>query len=274
MVLSKPAWYGRLPVEASVVGDQVRNAFVAKMLSIGGDVRLLWLPKSSDTTTTTDASRNARVFTYNESLASFDTLMESLGSGRAVVFNGTDEEADVPDNDDFSFGDGEVDQPFSIVALVSVTADANIKTILSKYDLTTGSTAREWVFYLDTSEQPRFRLFDESASAARISRFDATAMSGRHILAATYDGSGASTGLRIYLDAARVDDSDDNNGTYTAMENTAALLRLGATEAAGGGATDFWNGTMSLVMLCAKALSQDEVWAIKEAANGFFDLTL
>jgi hypothetical protein len=272
MVLgTNPAWYGRLPVEGSVVGDQVRNAFVAKLLNIGGDVRLLWLPKSSDTTTTTDASRNARVFTYNESLASFDTLMESLGTGRAVVFNGTDEEADVPDAANLSFGDGAVDKPFSIVALVNL-ADATSSAILTKYDTTSGQ--REWIFQIATSDRPTFQVYDDSASA-RIGRQDATALGQNawHILVATYDGSRASTGLRIYLDGARVDDTDNNTGTYVAMENGTEVVALGYWQTTGT-KQNFFDGKMAMVMLCAKALSQDEVWAIKEAANGFFDLTL
>ena len=72
----------------------------------------------------------------------------------SVAFNGTDEEADTPDATELSFGDGASDQPFSIVALVRVTAGTAVQGILTKYDVTTGSTKREWRFGIDASERP------------------------------------------------------------------------------------------------------------------------
>ena len=44
---------------------------------------------------------------------------------------------------------------------------------------------------------------------------------------ATYDGSGSSTGLKIYLNGSRVDDTTSNVGVYSAMFNTNAPLTIG-----------------------------------------------
>jgi hypothetical protein len=261
-------------------GDRVRQNFIADLFGILGDVRLLWLPGLGDTTTTTDKSRNARVFTYSESLASFDTPPGTQGSGVAVTFNGTDEEADVPDNDDFSFGDGAVDQPFSIVALLEAddATPTAIANILARWDKDTDGELREWRFFLTaTNGYPTLELYDESANAY-IGRQDQTALTANTftLLIATYDGSGASTGINIYVDAVVLDDADSASGSYVAMENLAdkVLLAHGLSAAATPVAEEFWAGQMGLVALCAKELSTDEAWEIRELMNAFFDLSL
>ena len=258
----------RLARAGTPVGDQKRNEFLHNLEHILGDSRLIWLPKKGDTTTTTNASRHARTLSYDASVASRRSL---VGSGVAIEFDGTDDEADTPDQGNLSFGDGAVDQAFSVFALVNLD-DSTSSVVLSKFDTSAGQ--EEWLFELDASDRPRFALYDDSASA-RIGRLDATALaqSAWKLLVATYDGSRASTGMRLYLDGARVDDTDDNVGTYTAMENGTELVALGYRQAAGA-KENFFDGKMALVGLAAKELSEEEVWVLKEAVNGYFDLSI
>ena len=253
-------------------GDQVDRDFITTLLNILGDTRLLLLFGKSGATLT-DKSRNARVLTWSEDVSGFDTPPAELGSGYRVTLNGTDEEGDVPDSDGFSFGDGAADQPFSVAALVRFV-DATESCIVAKWDATTGSELREWLLGTDGSDKLRFLLADES-SDAQIGRSRNTALTENvwQLVVATYDGSGASPGIRIYLDDSRVDDTDGNSGTYTAMENTAQELQMGFFTGASA-ATDFHDGAVALVAVTGKALSQDEVWALKQAVNGCFGLSL
>lgn len=247
---------------------QARREFISALLAITGDTRLLWLPGYTDTLTTTDASRNARVFTYNESIAAFDIRPSIQGYARVVRFNGTDEEADVPDNDDFSFGDGLTDQAFSVVVLCDPDVNTAAMEFLAKEN---SAAAEEWRFGLTAAGDPIFVLTDESATAT-IGRSDATAAGTDWVLlSATYDGSRVLTGVRIYRNAARVDDTNQTTGTYVAMENTAALVHLASRYSV---KARFFDGTLGLVILCAKELSLDENWQIKELVNQFFDLSL
>lgn len=254
-------------------GTQVDREFVRYLLDLAGDTRALWLPGKSGTTLT-DRSLNARVLTWSEEVSGFDTPPAELGSGYEVLFNGADEEGDVPDSDDFSFGDSAADQPFSVFALVRTGADPTNRVIVGKWDLTTSSEDREWVLGADASDRPYLSLYDESANA-QVGRYDATALSAsaRYLLVATYDGTGASAGIRIYLNGARVDDTDSNSGTYEAMENGATKVlvahRIGASAN-----EHFWDGRIALWGVVGKAMSQDEVWALKEASNGYFGLSL
>ena len=89
----------------------------------------------------------------------------------------------------------------------------------------------------------------------------------------TYDGSRASTGIRIYLDGVRVDDTDDNSGTYTAMENGSEVVAVGYRQALGA-KENYFDGKMALVGLIGKVLAEYEVWALKVAVSGYFGLSL
>ena len=264
-------WYQDLALEGTVVGDQKRNEFLNDLESVLGDVRSIWLPGRLNTTTTTDASRFAYAWTYDATIA---TRFAVLGSGASVDFNGTTQEADTPDNDRYSFGNSAVDQPFSIVALVNPDTVNAVRTIVAKWDETTATPLREWWFYMDATGFPSLELWDESADG-QIGREDQIALTASTwvLLGATYDGSSANTGIQLYKNASRVDDTNVSSGTYTAMENSATLPTL-AFHIGAAATEEFWDGRMGLVALTAKVLSVDEWWEIKELCNGFFDLSL
>ena len=257
--------------------EQVRDKFVADMLGIAGACELLWVPGATETTISTDRSRNARVLTYD---ASKEGAYGQQGSGLYLPFDGSDDEADTPDAGGLSFGDGALDEPFSIVSLVYVTdpTPAAANTILAKWNLDTDGELREWRALLTaTNGYPRIELYDESANAY-IGREDQTPLSATAwtLLAFTYDGSRASTGLRVYVDASRLDDADSNSGTYTAMENTTAIVGLAHTLSAAATpvATEFWDGRRALDLLTRKELTIDEIWALKSAVNAYYGLSL
>jgi len=258
------------PLAGTPAGDQLRQEFVYDLLSLLGDTRILWLPAVGDTTSTTEESRNARVFTYDATIAS---RINTLGSGIDVTFDGTDDEADSPDQADFSFGDGAVDQPFSIVALLNSDGIASgQETVFCKHDETSGSELREWQIVLDGDENCFFYLWDESANA-RIGRRSSTGASGWTNYTLTYDGSSSDVGISIYRNGAGQAEASDSSGTYVAMENSATVVQIG--KQIGASANDeFFDGRLALIALCAKQLSHDEAWAIKELINGFFNLTL
>ena len=257
------------PLAGTPAGDAARDKFVAAMLDILGDSRLLIVPKIGDTTTSTSEDRLADVVTWDATIAA---RLGSLGSGMSLDFDGTDDEGDTPDSADHSFGDGAVDQPFSVVALVNPDVVNTEKHILGKFNTT--SSLREWAFKIDGNGYPGLVLYDQSASAS-LEREDATALTVGSwvLLCATYDGSRADTGITVYKDGVAVDDAGGSSGSYTAMENLTEKVLVGHF-LAGSTVTAPWNGKMALACLTGKALSIEDVWAIKALCNGFFDLAL
>lgn len=263
-------WWNRLAVGGTAVGDQVRDDFEAWMLDMMGDQRSLWMPRSGDTTTSTDRSRRAQTWTYSKDITTWDEPGPlRLGSGYYLQFDGTDEEIDTPDVAYLSFGDGAVDQGFSVGALINPDVNNVAMSIAVK---ASSATAEEWALELDSSGQPSLVLTDESAGAS-IGRRDATAIgtAAWHLLVATYDGSGASTGLNVLVDAVLLDDTDVNSGTYVAMEDTAGVMSIGKRYST---QERFFNGGIAFTFVTAKVLDIDDVWAMKAEVNAFYGLNL
>jgi hypothetical protein len=251
----------------SRTGEQVDRQFRHDLLAVLGDCRLLWVPSLTDTTTSPEASRYGATITWSKNLAAFDTPPARLGAGVAVDFNGTDEEGDTPDADQLSFGDGASDQPFSVVALIAPDVNNVLMDIINKDD----GASREWLLFLGSGGDPEFRLYDHS-STGHIARKDGTPFgTSRGLLVGTYDGSGAAAGIQLWKNAVPVADSDTSSGSYTSMENGSTLVHLGARNAT---ASQFFNGTMSLVAVTAKELVVSEIWTIKELVNAYFGLSL
>ncbi len=178
-----------------------------------------------DSGTFSTVGSNQLDFTWSEPASSFDTAPTAQGSIPVVTFNGPDESAE---SDFWSVGDGSSDSPFSVGVWVWLDpAGSGERTMFSKVDRTTGATEREWRLFVD-NDQPRMRFWDESTGAIR-DRWDSTSLiEGTWLfIASTYNGSGGHSGIDIYLDGALVDDASLTGGTYTAMENTASLVRLG-----------------------------------------------
>lgn len=179
------------------------------------------------------------------------TLQNSaVVSNDVLELNGTDQYVAVPDNNLLSFGNSTADLPFSISAWVNMTEVSNF-AIISK----TG----EYQFQTDSLDKVSFQLFDDSVGSTNIGRSYNTALTdyeGKWLnLAATYDGSGTSVGIKIYLNGVEVDDtnSENNAASYVAMENLTNDLLIGKNS------TDFAKGKFDDLKIYKRILSADEI---------------
>lgn len=258
---------GMVPNASTPEGARVRQDFIAAMLEIVGDSRLFWLPKTTDTTTSVSVDKLADVLTHNATIAARIT---SLGSGAQVDFDGDDDEADTPDSDDHSFGDGVVDEPFSLLWVGTPDTDVSAQTLISKLN---DATTEEYELHLTaTNGFPTLDIWDASASAAIGRSHDVDIGTSLVFIAATYNGNGSVSGINLYKNAALVDDGvGGTTGTYVAMENTASLVRLGTRFTTN---ERFYNGKMALAIITAKALSHNEIWSAKTLINSFLNASL
>jgi len=189
-------------------------------------------------------------------------LVVGAGGGGAPFTNtysaeldGVDDYINCGDSDDFSFGNGATDSPFSISAWINMD-DATKFRIANKYI----STSREYIFTTNSTDKLSFVLYDDS-NGSRIQRkynTSLTSYQGQWInVVATYDGSSSSSGIKIYLNATRVDDIDANSGSYVAMENTTQPLEIGRSNL-----TSFSNGKIDEVSVFNSELSQSDITEI------------
>lgn len=270
-IIGYPTAAAELPPPTTAAGTQKRREFIGNLLDILGDCRFLWLPNSTDTTTTTDSSLYARTFTYDASIAG---KMAVLGSGLSLAFDGTATYASCPDADSLSLGDGLNDSAMSVVALVKPTDTALLRIICAKDNITTGTTLREWQFGISTADLLEWNLFDNSAGV-RIARYYNTALTFAtwQLLAGTYDGSRSAAGLKVSRNAVRIDDTDNSSASYVAMENLTSVVYIGAYMSTAA-VDKFFPGSMAFVALTHRQLLPDDEWAIKSLSNAYYGLSL
>tara|TARA_Y100000310_G_scaffold330207_1_gene401475 strand:+ start:439 stop:1260 length:822 start_codon:yes stop_codon:yes gene_type:complete len=248
-----------------------RAEFLRALRRITGRCSVVWLPGTGDTTTTTgdETALAGKTFTYNHSIATYDTPVEHLGGGVAIRFNGTDEEFDTPDTADLTYVAG---SEMSIVALVN-PIDATSSCIASKFDETTASEAREWLFELDGSDKLHYQMWDESANASIGSASQDTITQNEwQLLTGTYDGAAASSGVLLYKNATLLADTDSDTGTFVASENGATVVSFGNHEGTGGTSVNFFDGRMAMILIVNKVMSVGDLKAVVRLCNEYFDL--
>jgi hypothetical protein len=249
-------------------GGMTRARFRARLRSIAGDVRLLWIPKGSDTTTSITDDDGARVITWDATVAA---RLTKQGRGYVQSFNGTDQYGTMPDADNLSFGDGVTDQAFSVAALLNVTDTAAARVIVGKAN--TG--AAEWLFRVDAADTLLLRVTDASANVSANRTSDAAIAQGAWLLAGgSYDGRGGATaadGTTLYVNGAIIASTAVNSGTYVAMENLVTAPEIGATSVH---TSSFYPGSQGLILVCGGVLSTAQFAAMTAECRKFFGLPL
>ena len=186
-------------------------------------------------------------FTWSKAPSTFDTPFDPTdpanweGIVPVVQYDGVDEKADTPDNAYWSVASN----PYSVGVWFNAI-DATNAYLLAKYDATTGSQKREWMFYIDSSDYPSFQIYDES-SDAHIVRQQQTALPENqwHFMVGTWDGSNLVGGIKVYLNGVQVDDANVTGGSFTAQEDLAGTVTLAHSVAAGGGVFNPFEGKMA-----------------------------
>lgn len=166
------------------------------------------------------------------------------------------------DHDNFSFGDGAADSPFSVGAWICPNAIAT-NVILAKYD--SAGNLEEWRLFIDANGKLSLELHDASASATEIAVSDAALSLGQWVfVVATYDGNEAAPVVNLYVNGTLVNDgATTETDAYVAMENTAAPLTLGCSGVTALPVAEF-HGRIALPFLTGKALTAAEVAQLYE----------
>ena len=176
-------------------------------------------------------------------------------STRSFDFDGVDDFIDCGNNDNLSFGDGSTDSAFSISSWLNMDNVVRFR-IISKYD----TSKEEYFFSTSSGRQLVLNLYSQNNSAVKIGRIGSTILTpyiGTWIhVCATYDGSGSSSGIKIYINGVRDDANNNNAGSYVAMQNNTAPVRIGS------GASYFANGSIDETAIFNTELSASDVTSI------------
>ena len=178
---------------------------------------------SGSGTTITDQGSGGNDGTLTNGPTFSTSVPEYVFNQYSVSFDASDDYMSIPDADIFSLGNGSgTDNAFSISGWF------NADNIHTNYIATKDySTDREWAFRTVTNQ---LHFFAFGTGGGYIGRKYTTNLSGGQWYHAvvTYDGSKASSGIKLYLDGSRVDDADYAGGTYTAAVNTSEEIRVSA----------------------------------------------
>ncbi|MFC1711731.1 DUF2341 domain-containing protein [Patescibacteria group bacterium] len=149
--------------------------------------------------------------------------------GKALDFDGGNDEVRIGDSDNLSFGDSSNDYPFSISAWLYMHS-ADDFYIFSK------RSGSDYEYSLHTSGlgELSFIIYDATSGNYEVSNADLSDYENQWLhLVATYDGSGSENGMTIYLNTVETSSGSGGGGSYTAMHNTTATASIGLTIANG-----------------------------------------
>lgn len=138
----------------------------------------------------------------------------------------TDDFINIPDSNSLSFGNAVTDTPVSILAaVVPAVLDGSGLFMLHKGT----ASAREYSLRETASGKITVNFYD-NVFGSRIGQVTDSIVLSVGVLAfivVTYDGSGTSAGIKIYLNGVLQASSSDEALPYTAMHNQAQPARIG-----------------------------------------------
>jgi len=180
--------------------------------------------------------------------------------GKAYEFDGVDDTISISDDTSLSFGNGSDDNSLSISAWINMK-DATGFGILSKDDY---SSNREYGFFTVGSDVLAVYFFDQS-TGGYIGRLAPAMTSYEGIwvhVAATYTGSGTNEGIKLYVNGIQVDNGNNSDGNYTAMENLASPVQIARKTSLYG------EGTIDEVLIFNRSLHPSEILLIYNTSKG------
>jgi hypothetical protein len=154
---------------------------------------------------------------------------------RALNCSGASQNIVGTDSNNYSFGDTVNDSPFSISCFFYLNTSGGVLDIFNKYSSTVN--AFEYVLAIGPDDKVVFQIIDDIGGPGppfRTRKWNTALNIGQlYYTVVTYDGRGganAHLGMKIFIDGVRRDDTNINNGVYTAMHNTAQPVRIGRLE--------------------------------------------
>lgn len=219
----KAATFGAISTESD--GTTVSNA-ASREYCVPGDTSTCNTPvgewkfdENSGTSSTYDTSGYDNTGSLN-SITENSWVPGVYGS--ALDLDGSADFIQISDADELSFGDSATDTALTFSAWINPDEATNFR-ILGKANF---SGVEEYILRTDTSDKLNVRLYDDAAYIGRYS--DTTiAQDTWSYVTATYDASGASSGIKLYINGIEVTTTDDSSGSYSVMDNGTEDLFIG-----------------------------------------------
>lgn len=258
---SPPGYGGRVNSTQGIGIGGIKN--VSQLLPLLGDVCGLW-PLFENTTSTAikDYSLNGYNAVASKNTRDFATPGIIKGCSNVVTVK-SGEYFTVNDNNNFTFGNGAIDSPFSVgIAVYNIDYEWG-GGLVTKY----APGQKEWRLSFDPHcDRVQFELYDNTGGGYKIWLSTTIALNTWHILTATFDGTTPiiyDNGIPLVTTLTYTAD------TYTAMRNTTSKLGIGCD---GDGTGEAEGTKLAWAFLTAKNLSVTEVWSITRILKDALEL--
>jgi len=150
-------------------------------------------------------------------------------NGGTILLDGTNDYIDCGTNSLLTFNDGTDlnDIPFSMGVWVKFNSVSGYQLVIAKSDY--GYNRREFLFFTNSDSKIHFNLMKSNDYNSRIGRYYNTVLTTGiwYNLVTTYNGSKLESGIKIYMNGVRVDDTTDSVGTYPGLSRTTTPFCFG-----------------------------------------------
>lgn len=253
------------------VENKLQSNFFSELIqnsiwsNISSKIRVLYFNAQSGTTIA-DKSGNSGDATLSVDAATLAPT--AMGFLRTLTL-GANDTWQCADAADLSFGDGAGnDEAFSIIWFGKINLVPS-GVLVGKRDMTTDAVQAEYQLFLSGGEgvqkQIALTIFSQDGTAyigrksAKSSTNDATEfVNDYNTYIATYDGSKAASGIKLYQNGVQIDNEDYVSGSYTGMTGGTAPLGNFRISAAGEIENNM-SGTVGLVAIVKAELSAVQV---------------
>ena len=243
------------------------TVIASKLLDLS-DNNLLILNWITPFATETDLSGKGHNATYQGGI----DAREVIGGSWVINFDGMSfDDLLIGDHNDFTFDDAGGPNGFTVGVWLKVDDTLFEKTILSKWDETSGSELREWKLSFSEDEIFTLSLYDESADV-QCFRYTDIAYTDFVLAIAVYDGTGganAADGITLYINGKEVSSTAVNSASYAGMENLSSSILIGAVDDLAG-ESKFMYGDMGLVFMTKDQLTADQIWNLYVSTKGYY----
>jgi hypothetical protein len=179
-------------------------------------------PLNTTSTTWTDVSGNGNDGTLTNGV---------LYSGGTMFLDGTDDYVNCGTGATLTFNNGTNlnDVPFTMGVWVKFNSVLGYQLVIAKSDYGSSPNKREFLFFTNNDSKIHFNLMNLDNYSNRIGRYYNTNLSTNtwYHMFVTYNGSKLESGIKIYINGVRVDDTSDSVGTYSGLSRTTTPFCFG-----------------------------------------------
>jgi hypothetical protein len=184
-------------------------------------------------------------------------------SGGTILLDGTDDYINCGTGSTLTFNNGTDlnDVPFTMGVWVKFNSLSGYQLVIAKSDYGSSPNKREFLFFTNADKKIHFNLMNSNSYVDRIGRYYNTELVTNiwYNMFVTYNGSKLESGIKIYINGVRVDNTSDSLGTYSGLSRTTTPFCFGTDWNNNPTQGNELSGFYGIAVVYRRELSQEEI---------------